>query len=270
VAARASGGQIRPVLTMLDLASDSRAYDAALRALVDAARAAAGLDAWLIVGGHMVNLHVLRTGVDLPTRGTRDADLAVELLTIRDSPLLARLHEFGYRNSGSSNRFDRQTPGGTAAIDLLAPSYSHRHRPNMDAGPISVDGFPVLHLALARPPVLVELAATLTDGARLAAEVQIPDVVSAIAIKVSAYAERFAARDAEDLGCLLEVARAEGVTAAAWPDQPSFATAARQLSLFFDVPGRALPTAARSPQQRVRLRALVRSLVGRPAGEAKD
>lgn len=213
----------------------------------------------------MVNLHVLRTSIDLPTRATRDADLAVELLAIRNSPLLGRLRELGYQNSDSSNRFNLRTPGGTAAIDLLAPSYSNRHQPNMDTGPITVDGFPALHLALARKPVVVDIAATLTDGEEVLARVNVPDVVSAIAIKVFAYSERFASRDAEDLYRLLEVADADGLAADAWPDQPSFAVAARRLSVFFDAPGRALTEATRSPRQQVRLRALVRSLVGRPS-----
>ena len=175
---------------MLHIASESRAYDAAIRALADAALAAADLEAWLIVGGHMVNLHVLRAGIGLPTRATRDADLAVELLAIRDSPLLARLRELGYRNVQSSSRFDLRTAGGTAAIDLLVPSYSNRHRANMDAGAISVDGFPALHLALARAPVVVDLSAKLTDGTRIETRVNIPDVLSAIAVKTFAYAER--------------------------------------------------------------------------------
>lgn len=248
---------------MLRIVSDSRAYDAAIRALADAAYVASGLDAWLIVGGHMVNLHVLRTGIDRPLRATRDADLAVELLAIRDSPLLARLGALGYRNSAASNRFNLRTATGMATIDLLVPSYSDRHRPNMPAGPIAVDGLPSLHVALARQPVVVDLAATLTDGTSKEARIRIPDAVTAIAIKAFAYAERFAARDAEDLHCLLEVAHAEGVTAQTWPDQPSFTSAARLLSMFFDTPGRALTDATRSPEQQVRLRALVRSIVGR-------
>jgi hypothetical protein len=63
---------------MLSIASDSRASDASLRALADAAAAVEDIGAWLIVGGHMVNLHVLRAAVDLPFRATRDAGLARE------------------------------------------------------------------------------------------------------------------------------------------------------------------------------------------------
>ncbi len=248
----------------LRLTSDSRAFDAALRALVDASYAARDVDAWLIVGGHMVNLHVLRAGVDLPTRMTRDADLAVELVAVRDGSLVARLRQLGYHNAGSSNRFDLKTPTGMAAIDILVPSYSDRHRPNMDAGAIAVDGFPALHVALARPPFVLPFSATLTTGDTVVAHVNIPDVVSAITIKASAYTQRFARRDAEDLHRLLEVARADGLGATAWPDRPAFRTAARQLAVFFDTPGQGLLDATRSEEQRVRIRALVRSLIGRP------
>jgi hypothetical protein len=244
--------------------SESRATDAALRALADAAAAAEPLEAWLIVGGHMVNLHALRAAVDLPVRATRDADLAVDLLSVRNGALVRRLTELGYHNAESSNRFVREVGGSPAAIDILTPSYSHRLAPNLDAGPIVVDGIPALHVALARPPVTVSLTGVLTNGDEVPVTVRIPDVLAAIAIKTFAYAERFAVRDAEDLHRLLEVAHADGISARNWPDSPTFAAAGRRLSTFFDSPGRGLRAAAASEAQRVRIRAIVRSLVGRP------
>ena len=60
------------------LVSDSRGYDGALVSLADAATVCAKLRKWFVVGGHMVNLHILRAGLDLPLRLTRDADIAVE------------------------------------------------------------------------------------------------------------------------------------------------------------------------------------------------
>jgi predicted nucleotidyltransferase len=107
------------------IVSESRATDAAFRALADASNAACDLAAWVIVGGHMVNLHAWRAGVQLPARATRDADLAVDLLAVRNGPLLRRLSDLGYRNNVSSNRFVRDVDGVEAAIDLLAPSYSN-------------------------------------------------------------------------------------------------------------------------------------------------
>jgi hypothetical protein len=122
----------------------------------------------------------------------------------------------------------------------------------------------MLHVALARTPVVVEVDASLTDGVHLPFSVKIPDVVSSIAIKASAYALRFARRDAEDLYRLLEVAAADGVGAGSWPDGPAFATVAGKLSLLFDTPGSALSDASPSTERQVRIRALVRALVGRP------
>ena len=246
----------------MHLVSDSRASDGAIRALADASTAARDLETWRIIGGHMVNLHALQAGVDLPTRATRDADLAVDLLAVRAGGLLQRLDELGYRNTASSNRFVRDTPNATATIDILAPSYSTRHESNVDAGTIAVDGIPALHVALARPPVVLDITAVLTDDTQISTVVNVPDVLSAIALKTFAYAERFAARDAEDLYRLFEVAHHAGLTADAWPAQPTFVAAARRLRTFFDSPGRALPAAAASRQQQVRLRALVRSVVG--------
>jgi hypothetical protein len=153
--------------------------------------------------------------------------------------------------------------GSTASIDLLAPSYSNRHKPNMDAGDIAVDGLPVLHAALAREPVAVDLSVDLSGGGRIQTTVQIPDVVSAIALKTFAYVERFAARDAEDLHRLLEIAFKEGVDASKWPAQSSFVNAGRELSMLFDSPGRALRQATTSLQAQTRLRAITRSLVRR-------
>jgi hypothetical protein len=248
---------------MVHLVSESRASDGSLRALADAAAVAEGLDAWLIVGGHMVNLHVLRAGIDVPLRATRDADLAIELVSVKNTHLIERLRSLGYDNAVSSNRFDREIGGTLSSIDLLVPSHSNQHRSNIDAGKIMVDGLPVLHAALARPPVVVDLTAELSGGGRLEVSVRVPDVVGAIAMKAFAYAQRYAARDAEDVSRLLEAAHAYGIGADAWPTGPTFKAAGHALSTLFDSPGRGLAHAASSPKSQARLRALTRALVGR-------
>src|SRR5690606_19632111 len=89
------------------LVSESRASDASLIALADAVKVAEGVRHWLIVGGHMVNLHILRAGLDVAVRATRDADLGVDLRTLRASGLVGRLRLLGYDNPVYSNRFDR-------------------------------------------------------------------------------------------------------------------------------------------------------------------
>jgi hypothetical protein len=243
----------------LNVVSGSRAEDAGYRALADAATAAAQLDTWRVVGGHMVNLHALRSSASLELRATRDADLAVELLAIRESGLLRRLHELGYRNENSGNRFERESVDGRAAIDLLAPSFDVRHVPNLDAGPLAVDGVPALHIALARKPVLVDLHAALTSGLSLDTRLALPDTASALAVKAFAYTCGLAPRDAEDVRRLLEVAYAE---ATPWPSSVTFAQAAELLHRHFDTPGSGLVSAARDSAGRTRIRALVRAVTG--------
>src|SRR5262245_53240357 len=89
------------------LVSDSRGYDGALVSLSDAALVCAKLRKWFVVGGHMVNLHILRAGLGLPLRLTHDADIAVELRMIRRGTLIEKLRELGYRNAVYPNRFDK-------------------------------------------------------------------------------------------------------------------------------------------------------------------
>jgi|GEM_PF-3244483 len=243
--------------------SGSRAEDAAYRALADAAIAAANLETWRVVGGHMVNLHALRSTVPLILRATRDADLAVELVAIKNGGLLGQLRALGYDNPRSGNRFELSLPGGAATIDLLAPSYTTRHIANMDAGPIAVDGIPALHVALARDPLWLNVTALTTSGDPVEARVAIPDISSALAIKAFAYAQRLAPRDAEDIYRLLEVAYAEH-TDHPWPTGPTFTQAAHLLVEHFDSPGRGLSSAAPDTLTRTRIRALVRAVIQSP------
>ncbi|WP_069161794.1 hypothetical protein [Nocardia altamirensis] len=238
----------------LQVESGSRAEDGAYLALADTAIAANGLPSWAVVGGHMVNLHALCSKVPIPLRATRDADLAVELVTIRDGVLLDRLRRMGYDNPRSGNRFERSVNGTAATIDLLAPSFTNRHIPDLDAGPIAVDGIPALHVALAGEPLWIALEARLTDGTCLAGCLAIPDVSTAICIKVFAYAHRYAPRDAEDIGRLLECGYA---ARAQWPGGTTFTEALGLLREHFDQPGHALRKWTGNP---ARVRALVRAL----------
>ncbi|WP_280429687.1 hypothetical protein [Nocardia brasiliensis] len=238
----------------LNVVSGSRAEDGAYVALADAAGTAVASGSWAVIGGHMVNLHVLRTGVSVPLRATRDADLAVELVSIRGGALLDRLRLLGYDNPRSGNRFERSVGGTFATIDLLAPSFTNRHVPDLDADPIAVDGIPAAHVALAQEPIWIALAATLTDGSRLSARVAIPGVATALCIKVFGYLQRRVPRDAEDIGRLLECSYADG---GRWPEGATFTEALGLLQEYFDRPGQALRKWSGNP---ARIRALVRAL----------
>ncbi len=242
------------------LVSDSRGYDGALVSLADAATVCAKLRKWFVVGGHMVNLHILRAGLDLPLRLTRDADIAVELRMIRRGTLIEKLRELGYRNSVYPNRFDKEVDGLSASIDLLVASYSTKHQPNIDGDEIVVDGMPAVDEALNRDPVLLHLIGDRTDGVRMEMTVHLPDIMSAIAMKSFAVAERHNPNDAIDLGYLLEVASAEGHERKKWPRGKAYQVASVQLSAQFDMPGTALALATASIPQQVRLREITRTL----------
>ena len=58
-------------MSTVRIVSDSRPRDGALTALVEAAQVCLPVRRWLIVGGHMVNLHVLHSGVDKSLRATK-------------------------------------------------------------------------------------------------------------------------------------------------------------------------------------------------------
>lgn len=241
------------------LASDSREYDAALVSLSDAARVCtmAKLRKWLVVGGHMVNLHILRSGLPLPLRLTHDCDIAVEIRMIRRGVLLEKLRGLGYRNRVYPNRFDRDVDGLAASIDLVVASYSTKHMPNMEADSIVVDGMPAVDEALNHTPVVLNLIGDRTDGVRMTMTVHIPDIMSAIAMKSFAVAERPYANDAIDLGHLLLVAAAEGTTV--WPRGKAYKVAAVQLAAQFDTPGTALALASEDLDVQARLREIARS-----------
>jgi hypothetical protein len=228
--------------------------DGSLTALVEAAGLCTSVRRWLIVGGHMVNLHVLRSGLDLPTRLTHDADLALKRRTIVQGDIIHRLHALGYRSPTFPNRFERPDGGMDVSIDLVVGSYSTKHQPNIELESRNFDGMPVVEEALDRDPISLEVVAELTDGTRLTATVRIPDIVSAIAMKTFAVAERSNPQDAVDLGRLLYVARAAGAESDQWPKGKAFAAAKAQLSAQFDRPGTALALAATSPSVEVRLR----------------
>ena len=165
----------------MHIISDSTGYDAATLSLADAAAVADKAKPWRIVGGHMVNLHIVRGKLKAPLRLTRDADLAVELKSITEGGLVGRLMKLGYTNPVYHNRFDRDVDGLALSIDLVVPSYSTKHQPNIDALVIKVDGMPGVDAAFERKPEIVELVVDLTDGRRREFAVQLPDAVTAVA-----------------------------------------------------------------------------------------
>jgi hypothetical protein len=241
-------------MSTVRIVSDSRVMDGSLTALMEAAQVCAPVRRWFVVGGHMVNLHIMRSSLQLPLRPTHDADLAMKRRTIAQGDLLGRLHALGYRSPTFPNRFERESDGLNTSIDLVVGSYSTKHQPNIEIESRNFDGMPAVEEALDREPVVFDVAVELTDDTRLAATIRIPDIVSAIAMKTFAVAERTNPNDAVDLGRLLHVARAAGAESDQWPKGKAFAAAKVQLSAQFVHPGTALALAATSAAGEVRLR----------------
>jgi len=104
---------------------------------------------------------------------------------------------------------------------------------------------------------VLHLVGDRTDGIRVEMDVQIPDIMSAIAMKSFAVAERPYANDAIDLAHLLLVAEADGVTR--WPKGKAYRVTAVQLAAQFDSPGSALNLATEDAEIQARLRAITRS-----------
>jgi predicted nucleotidyltransferase len=249
---------------MVGLVGDSPESDASLRALADVVKVASKQRPWLIVGGYMVVLHGLRSGLDVPSRATPDADIAVNLQGWRMRRFIKNLRKLGYDNPRFSNRFQREVGGATASIDVMIPSFSTKHQPNIDVGVIAIDGMPFVDVALNGKPVTFPVTLEFSTGERLVLEARIPDVVTAIAIKTFAIAERSNPKDARDVAALLLVVDAEGA-AGRWESGAAFTTAARQLHAQFDTPGSALAEATDSPELRERLRKITRELLGEHA-----
>lgn len=161
----------------LVLRSGSRAEDAGYLALADIAGITddLGVD-YRLVGGQMTSLLVAAYGVTgVPERETADADLAAEPAVVADPGLPRLLEERGYRPHGASNRFARATDAGhQAVIDVLAPSPDGRLHSNRRYGDLYLDEIPGLLLALARPPVPVDLEVQLQAGESVRTTVRLP------------------------------------------------------------------------------------------------
>jgi hypothetical protein len=236
--------------------------DASLVSLADAAELCAKVRKWFVVGGHMVNLHILNAGLNLPLRLTHDADLAVPMRVIRQGDLLHRIRDMGYLNRQYPNRFDKVNEDGLElSIDLLTASYTTKHHPRMDGYGIDLDGMPAVDEALGRDPVILDVHYQRSDGVKGQAVVRIPDVVSAVAMKTFAVAERSNANDARDLGYLVQVAMTQSPEKGWWPRGKAYSAARVQLGAQLVTPGSALAQAGETLETQELLRLQARALI---------
>src|ERR1019366_8799642 len=102
----------------------------------------------------------------------------------------------------------------TAAVDLLIPAYTSRARSSRQVGEVNTTEVLGLAEAFLAEPWVVDAEFILINGEHLNARVLLPDPKSMILLKAGARRVRNEDRDATDLWRCLEVANADGVTAA--------------------------------------------------------
>ncbi len=249
----------------LVLASTSLVEDGAYQAMADIAGAAASTGSeYRVIGGHMVTVHVARSGADLPARATLDADVGLEAQVLASTGLVEALLGMGYQLQGG-NRLVRASAGSGCAIDILVPADTSRVRHNRKVGDhLFVDEAPGLRYALARPAMTVDLEVRLTTAVTVRLQPAVPDLTAAICLKVLAYHSRGEPRDAFDVWRLLEVARADRLAAPDWPATPTPQQVAGLLrSEFVPANGRGVLDASASVTRQARLRVLAMALAGR-------
>jgi hypothetical protein len=197
--------------------SESLATDGGLIAIADVSEAMTetGLESeYRVVGGIAVMLHVLRTGVDIRIRSTGDADYGVPPRVLTEGKLVREIERRGYAKT-EGNRWERQIDDErTATVDLLIPAYTSRARSSRQVGDVNTTEVPGLAEAFLTEPCVVDAEFILTNGEHLTARVLLPDSKSMILLKAGARRVRNEDRDATDLWRCLEVANADGVTAA--------------------------------------------------------
>lgn len=197
--------------------SNSLATDGGLAAIADVStimQEAGLVSDYRIIGGIAVMLHVLRTGVDVPIRATGDADYGVLPRVLLHSDLVSRIEDRGYAKISGCRRERPIDQDRTAVVDLLVPAYTSRARVSKQYGNVNTTEVPGLADAFQADPCVVDAAFVFTTNRRLDVQVVLPDTKSLLLIKAGARAVRNEDRDATDLWRCLEVANADGVTAA--------------------------------------------------------
>ena len=212
-------------LNKLKLQASSAAQDVGFVALFDLCEILkeTGLEEKsVVIGGHMMGLHVERWGLSMP-RLTKDSDLGTWKPSFYDDAIIEQLKARGYE-AIRSNRYGKEVtdlPIETkdsheeyeALIDLLVPASKTRARKNIKAGVITTIEVPGLAEALTRPVVAFDLEMTRLNGETLFTRISIPDEASALVLKALAWRERNADKDAVDIWRGLELCFISGVSA---------------------------------------------------------
>lgn len=210
----------------------------------------------------MVRLHVALAGVAEPVvRVTQDADMGIAAASARDPALVPGLEALGDTRPGASNRFVRTTDDGLRlVIDVLAPAWGRRMVPNQQYGDIVLDEIPGLSLALTIPGEQLELTVTRLEGTTASFTLVIPEITSALYLKVLGWSDRLAAKDAVDVWRLLRAYRQRIPEPIEWRDSGVQGDAVAILGQDFARPaggGVRAATTDRAEQAEIRALALV-------------
>ncbi len=196
-------------MTSLEWISTSRSEDLATLALRDLA-AAAGDAEYRLIGGHMVNFHqALHPDVKVDSRSTADADAGIACQAVIANRFDASLRAMGY-DRPEGNRFTRHSGSGILTIDVLVDDSAPKSH-NIKVGSITADAAQGLSLALAREPVWVNAVIELTTTEIVKVCAPIPDLATALSMKVLAWQQRRMSKDASDVQRLLTIANARGL-----------------------------------------------------------
>lgn len=253
------------------LASLSAAMDGSFVAIADVAEAmvsAGAGDDYRLIGGVAVMLHIQRLGLELPLRATGDADFGVPPHALRDPTLIRAIEALGYTKVAGNRWEKRVDDRRVAAVDLLVPSYTSRARDSVRVGGVVTTEVPGLAIAFRRPGIPLDVALSLADGNTLQTTVVLPDAVGMLALKAGVRTVRNESRDVEDLWRCLEIATADGVTAAEFDAHPELASLREMLRAEFGPEGRALSALTiglqydAAARRRTRVRALMNEVVG--------
>lgn len=205
---------------MLELASGSAAEDAAFTALQDAIAAAEDRDA-VIIGGLMVSiLEATQPKFQIGRKHTKDADLGLHRREADVSIVRERLENRAgaayTRTAGHLFRRDGVADGEPPVIvDVLVAGYTSRLRKNVEVGGVVTIEVPGLADALNYRTIHpVEL--TWSDGSKAKLDVPVPKLHVALALKLFAWRERKAGKDAVDVFRCARLCAEAGLRSDCW------------------------------------------------------
>lgn len=198
------------------LHSMSRADDVGLRALHGLASLIVDMDC-RIIGGHMVRLlQAVYSAAEQSPRVTADADAGISTRLAISGDVHDALISAGFvaekgnryrRRIDSRSRDMAENDGevaeSDAVVDLLVPGPVPSRR--MTHGERAFDSAGGLRLALEKTPLVMKVEPNLLDGDVLSGTVAVPDVESAVVLKLLAWASRKSQRDLDDLVSLMEL-----------------------------------------------------------------